>query len=319
MSLSTGGQNTTPITTISQQPSDTPGTATSTVVSGANAGLPHLSSTSGLVLSPAAEQFPQKLVDKVNSGQFVEMRELLADNIALLHQLEAMHGYSPLHLAGVARPQLHDVSSLTKWCCFLAYIAIRTADPTTHDQFAYTRLIIREALRHKGAGWLDYDRAFRQQAAVDPSLRWNTLLSGLLASTMLGRGTRQGVLFCTLCRDVDHTRTQCALLCMHPPTTWTPTATSPVPRRRSDNSCMSWNRGACIFPGNCKYRHVCTTCQLPHAKPGIAQGPQKTRPTGHHMVRPSSQPYNKHYPLPAHNPRSKHVGNKNTQRFTIIP
>ena len=241
MSLSTGGQNTTPITTISQQPSDTPGTATSTVLSGANAGLPHLSSTSGLVLSPATEPFPWKLVDKVNSGQFVEMRELLADNIALLHQLEAMHGYSPLHLAGVARPRLRDVSSLTTWCyCFLAYIAMRTTDPTTRDQLAYARLIIREALRHGGAGWLDYDRAFRQQAAVDPSLRWNTLLPGLLASMMLGRGTGQGALFCTLCRDVDHTRAQYALLCMHPPTTRTSTATSPVPRRRSDNICMSW-------------------------------------------------------------------------------
>ena len=55
-------------------------------------------------------------------------------------------------------------------------------DPTTRDQLAYARLIIREALRHGGAGWLDYDRAFRQQAAADPSLRWNTLLPGLLAS-----------------------------------------------------------------------------------------------------------------------------------------
>ena len=40
----------------------------------------------GLMLSPAAEPFPSKLVDKVNSGQFVEMRELLADNMTLLHQ-----------------------------------------------------------------------------------------------------------------------------------------------------------------------------------------------------------------------------------------
>ena len=90
-----------------------------------------------------------------------------------------------------------------------------------------------------------------------------TSLPRLLASTMLGRATGQGALFCTLCRDIDHTRVQCALLCMHPPTTRTPTATSPVPRRRS-NIYISWNRGACIFPGNCTYRHVCATCQFPH-------------------------------------------------------
>ena len=177
-----------PITTISQQPSVTPGTATSMNLPGANAGLPPPSSTSGLVLSPAAEPFPHKLVDEVNSGQFIEMRELLADNIALLHQLEALHGYSPLHLAGAAKPQLRDVSSLTTWCyCFLGYMAIRTADPTMRDQLTYARLIIREALHHGGAGWLDCDRAFRQQAAVDPSL--HTLLPGLQASMMLGHGT----------------------------------------------------------------------------------------------------------------------------------
>ena len=38
-------------------------------------------SPAGLVLSPAAEPFPQKLVDKIRSGQFVDMKELLADNV----------------------------------------------------------------------------------------------------------------------------------------------------------------------------------------------------------------------------------------------
>ena len=138
-----------PLTTLAQQPFWTPGTGTSTNPPGATAVLPQPASTSGLVLSPAAEPFPRKLVDKVISGQFIKMRELLADNIALLYQLEAMHGYSPLHLVGAARPRLREVSSLTTWCyCFLGYMAIRTSDPTTRDQLAYARLIIREALRH---------------------------------------------------------------------------------------------------------------------------------------------------------------------------
>ena len=58
--------------------------------------LPQVGSTSnrsGLILSPAAEPFPHKLVDKVKSGQFVEMRELLADNIALVQQLENIQGF----------------------------------------------------------------------------------------------------------------------------------------------------------------------------------------------------------------------------------
>jgi len=116
--------------------------------------------TAGLVISPAAAPFPKKLVDKVKSGQFVEMKELLVDNIALMRQLEAMHGTSNLPQFDANRLQLREVSSLTTWCyCFLGYMAIHTADPTTRDQLAYARLIIREAQRHGGKGWLDYDRS----------------------------------------------------------------------------------------------------------------------------------------------------------------
>ena len=200
------------------------------------------------------------------------MRELLADNIALLHQLEAVHGYSPLHFVGAARPRLREVSSLTTWCfCFLGYMAIRTSDPSTRDQLAYARLIVREALRHGGVGWLDYDRAFRQQAATDPSLRWNTLLPSLQASTILGRGSAQGATFCTLCRAVDHTRSQCALQCLNPPAARSPTA-APSARR----ICMSWNRGQCVFPGSCTYRHVCMTCQQMHKARDCPRTPESS-------------------------------------------
>lgn len=272
VSLAAGSQATTPFTTLAQHQSGIVGNSTSTDPPPTLAQLSQPALNSGLVLSPAAEPFPRKLVDKVKSGQFVEMRELLADNISLVHQLEAIQGFPPLQVLGAARPRLREVTSLSTWCyCFLGYMAILTSDPSTRDQLAYARLIIREALRHGGAGWLDYDRAFRQQAAVDSSLRWNTLLPGLQASTMLGYGTGQGALFCTLCREVDHTRAQCALLCLHPRT---PTNLAATTRRKSDNICTSWNRGSCIFPGNCQYRHVCATCQLPHRAKDCLKTPE---------------------------------------------
>ena len=179
------------------------------------------------------------------------MRELLTDNISLVHQLESIQGFSPLNLLGATRPKLREITSLSTWIyCFLGYVAIRTSDPTARDQLAYARLIVREALHHGGAGWLDYDRDFSQQAAADPSLRWNTILPGLQASTMLGHGASQGAQFCTLCREVDHTRANCALLCLQSPTQRTTAAST---RRRSDNVSLSWNRCACIFPGICAY------------------------------------------------------------------
>ena len=234
-------------------------------------------SPAGLVLSPAAEPFPQKLVDKIRSGQFVDMKELLADNMSLVNQLEAVQGLSPIHLLGARRPRLREISSLSAWCySFLGYMAIRTSDPATRDQLAYARLLIREAHLHGGLGWLDYDRAFRQQAAADVSMQWNALVPGLQASTILGQRTGQGT-FYTLCREVDHSRAQCALACLQPVSTGTPADPRPSSiRRRPEtalNICISWNRGACIFPGQCSYRHMCATCQLSHKAKDCPQTP----------------------------------------------
>ena len=173
----------------------------------------------GLSLSPATPPFPQKLVDKVRSGQFVEMRDLLMDNVSLLQQLEIFGGqYSAPALQGMLKPRLWDVTTVPSWMyCFLAYIVMREPDPNIRDMLAYARLIIREALRHGGSGWLDYDRVFRQQAAIDHSLRWNSLHSAIQASTLIGHAPGT-VVFCTLCREPDHTADQCALTYLQSPT-----------------------------------------------------------------------------------------------------
>ena len=120
----------------------------------------------GLALSPGSEPFPQRLVDKIRSGQFMDMRDLLSDNIALLDRLDVLGGQPSLALPGALKPRLREVSSLPTWIyCFLAYVAIRAPDLQTQHMLAYARLVIREAQRHGGTAWLDYDRVFRQQTA----------------------------------------------------------------------------------------------------------------------------------------------------------
>ena len=228
-------------------------------------------------MSPAAEPFPQKIVTKVQSHQFVEMREFLADNIALLQHLEAMNSPVPVQTVGPNCARFRDVSSLPTWIyCFLGYMAILTSDQQTRDQLAYARLIIREAQRHGGNGWLDYDRAFRQQLAADPSRRWKNLEPRLQAATMYGQAAAQPT-FCTLCRGTDHTRPQCALTYLYPQ------PLRPPPQQRQAGSrvnqgaeiCRSWNRGTCIFPGRCWYRHVCLRCHLPHRARDCPKTPEQ--------------------------------------------
>ena len=190
-------------------------------------------SQGGLILSPASEVIPQKLVERIRSGRYVEMKELLADNMALLSQLESFEGPAFIHSVGANRPRLREVTSLLSWChCFLGYVATMTSDPTTRDQLAYARLLMREAQRHGGSAWLDYDRAFRQQLAVEPSNRWNIMNPSLLASTMLGQPPTPQSSFCTLCRMVYHNRSQCALAYLERPTPIVPPPRPTQPGRK---------------------------------------------------------------------------------------
>ena len=180
---------------------------------------PYLHLHIGLILSPSSDPIPHRLVSRIQAGEFVEMRNLLADNISLHNQLEDFHGHiwpsTPAHL----RPRLMEVPSLSSWVyCFCAYIAVLAPDARTRELLAYCRLIIREALRHGGSGWQEYDRTFCWQAAIDSSLPWNVLVPGLQAAMLLGnRGGPPG-LFCALCREPEHNTGQCALSVTQQPT-----------------------------------------------------------------------------------------------------
>ena len=88
-----------------------------------------------LLLSPALEVIPKKLVEKIRTGKFIEMKELLQDNISLAAQLQ--QGSSSLQVIGAAR--LREVASITAWWyCFLAYVATSTSDPVTREQTDHT-------------------------------------------------------------------------------------------------------------------------------------------------------------------------------------
>ena len=269
------------------------------------------SSVAGLSLSPATAPFPAKLVDRARSGQYVDMRDLLVDNVSLLQQLETFGSQYPVpSLPGVLRPRLREVTNLASWMyCFVAYVAMKANDQGVRDMLAYARLVIREAQRHGGSGWLDYDRVFRQQAALDPALRWNTLHPGIQASTLVGRvaGT---ALLCTLCREPDHSAGQCALSYLQSPPVSVHSAGPPAPvtgprtpfRRRPETLagiCVSWNKGRCRLPGSCHFKHICATCHQPHMARDCGSTPSwseyKTGAGGMAQVNPS--PYSGPKPL----------------------
>ena len=136
---------------------------------------------------------------------------------------------------------------------------------------AYSRLIIREALRHGGSGWLEYDRIFRRQLSINPLISWNTLEPSLQASTILGQRNSSGTLY-TLCQESDHSSNQCALAPLQQQLTSSTPANTPHPAtayrplKRPETLlriCVAWNKGQCTRP-QCSFRHICATCQKAH-------------------------------------------------------
>ena len=122
------------------------------------------------------------------------------------------------------------------------------------------------AQKHGGSGWLEYDRAFRQQTTADPSMRWNTLNPSLMAATVLAAPSTTPGSFCPHCQEVDHSPSDCALLSVDPflerPGTRQPPARpkppQPSPLGLSSEICRRFNRGHCPDETHCRYRHICS-------------------------------------------------------------
>ena len=167
------------------------------------------SSSGDMSLPMSARPIPAKIVRQIQSGQYVEMQDLLDDNMAVRRHFEDLHGAMGMQLLPItSRPRVREVSTLPVWVsCFLTYLAIGTVDPVTWDRLAYATLLIQEAMRHGGQSWIKYNRLFRQQAALNPNLPWNTIHPGLHASTILGQRQLGPGTFRTLCQGCDHTAT----------------------------------------------------------------------------------------------------------------
>ncbi len=168
--------------------------------------------------------------------------------------------------------------------CFLAYVALRAPDVQTQHMLAYACLVILEAQQHGGRGWLDYDRIFRQQAALDCSLPWNCVHPSIQVTTLLSRPSGNSS-FCSLCRGTDHAAYSCALAYLDP-TQGRPHLSQPTPAAHPGTRTRpplqglvigaSWNRGACIRPSSCAFQHICATCHQHHRVRDCARTPPES-------------------------------------------
>lgn len=136
------------------------------------------------------------------------MRELLPDNLVLAERLETL----PARLTPAKSPEQREVGSLLTWVSsFATYIAVvAQAHPDrVADMLAYMRLIIREARKYGGNGWLTYDMVF-QRNHEKKSVPWNYIDPSLHTAYIGGQGLPP-LTPCRHCNEVDHRSEDCAI------------------------------------------------------------------------------------------------------------
>ena len=204
------------------------------------------------VVGPGYAPVPGKLVAKITSGAFVELADLLAKNISA--QEAAPHTYlDGKLLVAPAKKRVVEIIDILTWIqAFTIYpwIFCSTCLSRWQDTTQYKLLILQTASQFPGPAWLNYDTAFRKDAAASLLADWSKMNLDLYNFHTRASGTVTG---------------QSA---PHSPSLPHTSASSNVPPKRSFDPiqyCRSWNDGACRWClGQCRYRHVSERCNGQH-------------------------------------------------------
>lgn len=225
------------------------------------------------VLSEGLAPVPAKLVAKILRGDFVDMSELLRDNLEADRRGSLCDTSQPS--AVTPKHSRREVPDLLSWVqCFGTYMGVIASQfpDRVKSLLAYQTLIVREARRCGGRGWQSYDSMFRQQVAGRLDVDWSRLNSTLYAVTFLAQAGAGKT--CPLCLESDHREEECALAKARPallpkagPSREAATTGEPgsgrFGRSKTRMICFAWNQGECKFPF-CRYRHVCVRCLGDH-------------------------------------------------------
>ena len=208
-------------------------------------------SEKAFIVGPGHAPVPAKLAKKIIEGQFVELADLLTVNLRAGDQEPQTILEGKLLVSHVKRRQVEIKDILTWTEAFTIFQLVLCASHPLRwlDLTRYKLLIIQTARQYPGLAWLEYDLAFRRDAAASGLTDWSkmnldlyTFHLRLPASSSLQPG---------------------------------PSSLSGFPQSSSDSPdshrggpfCHSWNEGKCQWRyGRCKFRHNCSNCEGEHAK-----------------------------------------------------
>ena len=213
--------------------------------------LPLPMTEKAFVVGPGHAPLPYKLVAKITSGQFVDLADLLSANLRSPEQKPQTYLEGKL-IVSSSKCRLVEIKHILTWAeAFTIYqMVLCDIHPKRWpDLTKYRLLTIQTARQFPGQAWLEYDLAFRKDAAATGLSDWSKMNSDLYNF---------------------HLRSPTPL------TTWwllqplSNSSSTSSPGQASSASmpfCHSWNLGQCAWPfGKCRYQHLCEQCRGEHAR-----------------------------------------------------
>ena len=134
--------------------------------------LPSLQEHQPVAIGEGLPPIPGKLVKKIESGLYIELGELLPDNLSVTNATGDIAD-APKASKPVTRPTL----SIIEWVQSFVYTAILSKSQPNRvaDLLGYQTLILQAHQEFQGDFWLRYDRTFRQKAATLKNAKWDTI------------------------------------------------------------------------------------------------------------------------------------------------
>ena len=225
-----------------------------------NNGLHKSSSSSMVYVGPELPWLPQRLVDKILAGDYVDFNDLppargickpgrqftIEDEMALSQSQQG--------------PRRRPIANFCTWAqCFMLYTTVLVSHYPSKaaDLAAYMFRTACHAKRFKWPSWVVYDQNFRQEMAGRPQESWAKVDSSIFSRSFLGMDCSAGG-WCESCLSFDH---ECPL----GPSPKRPRPASGPPKEE-DPYCRNFNRnnGVCKFGAQCRYLHKCRRCNGDH-------------------------------------------------------
>ena len=211
-----------------------------------------------IVIGPNASLIPISVVQKIRNNEFIELADLLGDNLSEEKSLDKSKD---------SKRKKRKITNILQWVeCFNAYVTILNQPDRLPDLLAYSSLIVHAARKFKGDNWIAYDRNFRKQAAATRNQKWADIDMSLWALAFAKAEPQES---CSICFSLDHKTQDCEDYTK-------PTESEPSTSKQAKTSpiCLKWNWQYCQS-SSCTYRHnICVECHEPHKArncPSLAQ------------------------------------------------